>query len=55
MLGGKNVVGKYQVKITASSFSSYNLYYYTTRIRTKDEQPTLNDIIKELSIRNDQE
>ena len=49
ILGGKNVVGKYQVKVTASSFSSYNLYYYTTRIRTKDEQPTLNDITLSLT------
>ena len=44
LLGEKNVVGKYLVKISAASFSSYNLYYYTTRIKVKEEQPNLKDI-----------
>ena len=44
VLGEKNVVGNYIVKISASSFSSYNLYYYTTRVKSKDEQPDLKDI-----------
>ena len=44
VLGEKNVVGKYLVKVSASSFSSYNLYYYTTRIKSKEEQPNLKDI-----------
>lgn len=32
------------VKISAASFSSYNLYYYTTRIKVKEEQPNIKDI-----------
>ena len=49
LLGAKSVVGKYTVKITAASFSSYNLYYYTTRIISKDESPSLKDITLSLS------
>ena len=49
LLGAKSVVGKYTVKITSVSFSSYNLYYYTTRIKSKDEQPALKDITLSLS------
>ena len=44
LVDGKNIVGKYVVKVTAASFSSYNLYYYTTRVKEKDEQPNLKDI-----------
>ena len=44
LLREKNIVGKYIVKVTAASFSSYNLYYYTTRIKEKNEQPNLKDI-----------
>ena len=49
MLGTKSVLGKYTVKITASSFSSYNLYYYTTRIRSRDESPNIKDITLSLT------
>ena len=49
ILGGKSIVGKYQVKVLASSFSSYNLYYYTTRLRSKDDKPNINDITLTLS------
>ena len=49
LLGEKNIVGKYLVKITSVSFSSYNLYYYTTRIKAKDEQPDIKDITLSLS------
>ena len=37
-IGEKNVVGKYIIKVFANFFSSYNLYYYTTRVRAKDER-----------------
>ena len=49
LIGEKNIVGKYIVKVTAASFSSYNLYYYTTRVKAKDEQPDLKDITLALS------
>ena len=49
LLGEKNVVGKYLVKVTAASFSSYNLYYYTTRIKNKNEQPDVKDITVSLA------
>ena len=49
ILGKKNVVGKYIVKITSATFSSYNLYYYTTRTRPKYEQPNLKDITLSLN------
>ena len=49
LLGTKSVVGKYTVKITAASFSSYNLYYYTTRIINKEESPNMKDITLSLS------
>ena len=48
-VGNKNVIGKYLIKVSASSFSSYNLYYYTTRVKSKDEQPNLKDITLSLS------
>ena len=49
ILKKQNVAGKYLVKISAFTFSSYNLYYYTTRQKTKDEQPKLKDITLSLS------
>ena len=49
LLGEKNVVGKFLVKVSASSFSSYNLYYYTTRIKSREEQPNLKDITLSLN------
>ena len=49
LLRTKNVVGKYIVKVTSVSFSSYNLYYYTTRTRDKFEQPNLKDITVSLA------
>ena len=49
LLGDNNVVGKYLVKISAVSFSSYNLYYYTTRIKSKEEELKLSDISLTLS------
>ena len=38
------MLGNYIVKNSSSSFSSYNSYYYTTRTKSKDEQPNLKDI-----------
>ena len=49
MLKKQNVAGKYLVKVSAFTFSSYNLYYYTTREKAKDEQPKLKDITLSLS------
>ena len=49
LIGKNNVVGKFTVKVTASTFSSYNLYYYTTRDKKINEQPNLNDITLSLS------
>ena len=49
VLGTKNVIGKYAVKITSVSFSSYNLYYYTTRPKQKYEQPNSKDITLSLT------
>ena len=49
LLGTKSVVGRYTIKITASSFSSYNLYYYTTRIKKKEESPDMKDITLSLT------
>ena len=49
ILGEKNVLGKYIIKVFASSFSSYNLYYYTTRIKSEDEQPNIKDITLSLT------
>ena len=49
LLGTKSVVGKYTVKISAASFSSYNLYYYTTRIKSNEESPNVKDITLSLS------
>ena len=49
LLGTKAVAGKYTVKITAASFSSYNLYYYTTRIKSRNESPNIKDITLSLT------
>ena len=49
VLGTKSVVGKYTVKITAASFSSYNLYYYTTRVKSRNESPNIKDITLSLT------
>ena len=48
ILNSKNVTGQYIVKITSDYFSSYNLYYYTTRIKKRDEQPNIKDITASL-------
>ena len=40
----KDVNGQYIIKVTSETFSSYNLYYYTTRIKKRDEQPNIKDI-----------
>lgn len=44
VFGEQNVVGKYKVKVTASSFNSYNLYHYITRVKAKEEQPNVKDV-----------
>ena len=49
ILGTKTITGKYNVKISSVSFSSYNLYYYTTRTKPKYEQPNMKDITLSLS------
>ena len=49
ILGEKNVIGKYIITVFASYFSSYNLYYYTTRLKTNDEQPNIKDITLSLT------
>ena len=43
-LNSDNIIGKYIVKVTASSFSSYNLYYYTTYNKTENETINFNDV-----------
>ena len=49
LLGSKSIVGKYTIKVTAASFSSYNLYYYPTRSKAKNESPSMKDITLSLS------
>ena len=49
LLGQKNVVGKFTVKVSAATFSSYNLYYYTTKEKKIDEKPNLDDITLSLN------
>ena len=47
-LNSKDVTGQYYVKITSNYFSSYNLYFYATRIKKRDEQPNIKDITASL-------
>ena len=49
LIGQKNVVGKFTVKVSAATFSSYNLYYYTTKEKKIDEKPNLDDITLSLN------
>ena len=40
----KDIVGKYLIKVVASSFSTYNLYYYTTYPRKDDDKIDVSDV-----------
>ena len=39
-----NISGRYLIKVTGKCFSSYNLYYYTTRNKIIENKPSINDI-----------
>ena len=43
-----DITGRYFIKITAKCFSSYNLYYYTTRNKAIERQPSIEDITTSL-------
>ena len=47
-LNKKNIVGKYIVKVYCRYFSSYNLYYYTTKSKSKKEKISSKDITSTL-------
>ena len=44
-----NIVGRYLIKVNATCFSSYNLYYYTTRNKAIEKELSINDITASLS------
>ena len=46
-LNSKNVIGEYIITVYCKYFSSYNLYYYTTKPKTKEKIST-NDITSTL-------
>ena len=48
-IGEDNISGRYLIKITSTCFSSYNLYYYTTRNKAIETQLSINDITASLS------
>ena len=43
-----NIAGRYFIKITGKCFSSYNLYYYTTRNKAIEKQVSVEDITASL-------
>ena len=43
-LGEDNISGRYLIKVTSDCFSSYNLYYYTTRNKAFEKKLSINDI-----------
>ena len=48
-LGGDSIAGRYLIKISSVCFSSYNLYYYTTRNKILEKKISINDITESLS------
>lgn len=40
----ENLIGRYVVYVSAKTFSSYNLYFYTTLKEIKDTNLTINDV-----------
>jgi len=47
-IGKDNIVGRYFIKITGKCFSSYNLYYYTTKNKAIERQISIGDITASL-------
>ena len=47
-LASNNLIGRYLVYVTAKTFSSYNLYFYTTLNEIKDKNITMNDVTASL-------
>ena len=45
----ETIVGKYLIKVTASSFSTYYLYYYTTYEKKEDDKIDMNDVTTSLT------
>ena len=48
-IGKDNIAGRYLIKVFSECFSSYNLYYYTTRNKAIEEEISINDITASLS------
>ena len=49
ILNKKKVIGKYIINIYCKYYSSYNLYYYTTKSKIKKEKISSNDITATLT------
>ena len=49
ILNSKTLIGKYIIKIYCKYYSSYNLYYYTTKSKIKKEKISSNDITATLT------
>ena len=47
-IGKDNISGRYFIKITGKCFSSYNLYYYTTKNKAIEKQISIGDITASL-------
>ena len=47
--GGDNISGRYLIKVSSVCFSSYNLYYYTTRNKAIEKEVSINDITASLT------
>lgn len=46
----ENLVGHYLVKVTATTFSTYSLYYYVTYNKKKDEKEILPEVTMDIQI-----
>ena len=49
MINAKNLVGEYIITVSCKYYSSYNLYYYTTKPKSKKRSITSKDITTTLS------
>ena len=49
IINSKNLVGEYIITVSCKFFSSYNLYYYTTKPKSKKNKITSNDITSTLT------
>ena len=47
-IGRDNISGRYFIKVTGKCFSSYNLYYYTTKNKAIERQISIGDITASL-------